>query len=123
MQGLGPVTSSGAQDQFLHLLVTQLQYQNPLDPLDNYEFIAQLAQLSSLKQLESLNSSFQEILRLQQLSEGSDLLGKRVRYIDPETRHEAEGVVEAVRLVNGRLELTISGVMVPSTAIVAVLPD
>ncbi|MBP2660841.1 MAG: flagellar hook capping protein, partial [Firmicutes bacterium] len=31
--------SSLGKDDFLKLLVTQLQYQNPLDPMDNTEFV------------------------------------------------------------------------------------
>lgn len=45
------------KDDFLNLLVTQLRYQNPLEPLKDSDFVAQLAQFSSLEQLESINSS------------------------------------------------------------------
>jgi len=36
------------KDDFLQLLVTQLQNQDPLNPMDSTEFTAQLAQFSSL---------------------------------------------------------------------------
>ncbi|MCP4583188.1 MAG: flagellar hook assembly protein FlgD [candidate division Zixibacteria bacterium] len=45
------------KDDFLNLLVTQLRYQNPLEPMQDTEFIAQLAQFSQLEQLENMSGS------------------------------------------------------------------
>ncbi len=39
---------------FLQLLVTQMRYQNPLEPMDNKEYVAQLAQFSSLEQMQAM---------------------------------------------------------------------
>jgi flagellar hook assembly protein FlgD len=43
---------------YMKLLVTQLQNQNPLDPMSNDQMAAQLAQFSQLAQLETLNDNF-----------------------------------------------------------------
>jgi len=43
------------QDDFLKLLIAQLQNQDPLAPMDNQEFAAQLAQFNSLGQLIEIN--------------------------------------------------------------------
>ena len=43
--------------EFLKLLVTQLQHQDPLQPQDGSAFVAQLAQFSSLEQLISINQN------------------------------------------------------------------
>lgn len=55
-------TSSLGKDEFLNLLVTQLQYQDPLDPSDDTEFIAQMAQFSSLEQMQNLNNTFSDFM-------------------------------------------------------------
>jgi len=45
------------KDDFLTLLVAQLQHQDPLNPSDSTEFTAQLAQFSSLEQLQNVNDT------------------------------------------------------------------
>ncbi len=46
------------RDEFLKLLVTQLQNQDPLSPQENGEFVAQLAQFSTLEEAQKLSGSF-----------------------------------------------------------------
>jgi flagellar basal-body rod modification protein FlgD len=54
------------QDEFLKLLATQLQYQDPLKPLDNQAFIAQTAQFSQLSSMNELVALMQQSVALQQ---------------------------------------------------------
>lgn len=69
------------KDQFLNLLVAQLNNQNPLEPQGNGEFIAQLAQFSTVEGVEKLNASMETILSGYQSSQAlqaSSLVGRKV---------------------------------------------
>ena len=50
------------KNQFLGILLTQLQNQNPLDPMDTKEFTGQLAQFSSLEQQIDTNDKLDSLL-------------------------------------------------------------
>ena len=74
------------KDDFLRLLVTQLQNQDPLNPLQGTEFVSQLAQFSSLEQLTNINSSLSQNIQSNQMmtqsignSLAATLVGKEVR--------------------------------------------
>jgi len=69
------------KDDFLTLLITQLQNQDPLNPTDSVEYTAQLAQFSSLEQLSNVNQNL-EYLQLYQASinnaQAVSFIGKQV---------------------------------------------
>jgi flagellar basal-body rod modification protein FlgD len=69
------------KDDFLHLLITQLQHQDPLNPADSTEFTAQLAQFSSLEQLSNVNGNLVQLQNLETSTNNSQavsLLGKEI---------------------------------------------
>ncbi|UCD77008.1 MAG: hypothetical protein JSW26_16440 [Desulfobacterales bacterium] len=69
------------KDDFLNLLITQLQNQDPLNPTDSVEFTAQLAQFSSLEQLGNVNDNLQELKNFQASinnSQAVSLIGKTI---------------------------------------------
>ncbi|GLK89436.1 flagellar hook assembly protein FlgD [Pseudomonas turukhanskensis] len=69
------------KDQFLQLLVAQMNNQNPLDPQTNSEFVAQLAQFTQVESLDNLNTSVESILSSTQSSQAlqaSSLVGRKV---------------------------------------------
>ncbi|MCF6159507.1 MAG: flagellar hook capping protein [wastewater metagenome] len=89
-------TGANTED-FLHLLITQLQNQDPMEPLTGHEFVAQLAQFNSVEQLVNLNTSFQELFEFQQVLGGSSLIGRTATYLDINTGGEVEGIIVGVK--------------------------
>jgi flagellar basal-body rod modification protein FlgD len=74
-------SSSLGKNDFLQLLVTQLNNQNPLDPQDNSEFVAQLAQFSQVEGMQNLNASVDSItssFQSSQALQASSLVGRSV---------------------------------------------
>lgn len=106
--------------QFLQLLVSQLQYQNPLEPTQQEEFLGQLAQFSVLDGVEQMNVNFESLIKLQSLSQGADLVGRDIEFISPITNDKDTGVVEAAKVINGELNVTVEGVDVPLSKVISV---
>ena len=92
-------TASNIQMDYMKLLVTQLQNQNPLEPLDNNEMASQLAQFSQLQQLESMNSNFASVLSATERTYANSLIGKEISFASENetgSRDVTSGIVEEV---------------------------
>lgn len=81
MAAIEASTASQIQMDYMKLLVTQLQNQNPLEPMDNDQMASQLAQFSQLSQLESMNSSFSQVLKAADRTYANSLIGKNVSFL------------------------------------------
>jgi len=93
-------SASDIQADYMKLLITQLQNQNPLEPLNNNEMASQLAQFSQLQQLEQMNSSFADVLTTVNRDYANSLLGKNVTFYSTDEQTGAlekkVGTVESV---------------------------
>ncbi|MCH9672510.1 MAG: hypothetical protein K0U93_13805 [Gammaproteobacteria bacterium] len=85
--GLAQQTTSNAaskelgQEEFLDLLVAQLQYQDPIKPLENAEFVSQVAQFSSVSGLSEIQKSLGDLVgafQSNQALQASTLVGREV---------------------------------------------
>jgi flagellar basal-body rod modification protein FlgD len=101
------------QQQFLQLLTAQLKAQDPLNPVSATDFTSQLAQMSTLSGIEQLNTTVQQMLQLQQLSQGAALMGKTVTYAQSGNSSSGKGVVQGVSVQNGQLQVQVGGQQVP----------
>ncbi len=86
LQSFAPVPEKKAndslgQDDFLTLMITQFQNQDPFEPLDNGDFLGQLAQFSTVNGISSLNSAFSGLagsMQDNQALQAAALVGHRV---------------------------------------------
>ncbi len=104
--GQTPAKSSESlgKNDFLQMLVVQLQNQDPLNPMDATGFTAQLAQFSSLEQLQNINTSLTGIGTSQAVlthSQAVEFIGKQITAVGDSTE-VAEGGSEALQFsLNG----------------------
>lgn len=98
------------KDDFLKLLVTQLQYQDPLEPMDNTEFIAQTAQFTALEQMQNLNQTMTNAQAFGTIGKGVFMNTKDEQTGQYEMIY---GVVQSVEIVNGKPYLNLGDKSAP----------
>jgi flagellar basal-body rod modification protein FlgD len=102
------------KDAFLQLMVTQMRYQDPLQPQDNSQFLAQLAQFTSLEQMTNISDannnmlkSLQTMQQYSQLSFEHQLIGSTVTVATDTTGTTVTGQVKGIKMVNGDAQLIV----------------
>ena len=99
------------KDDFLQLLMTQMQHQDPTQPMDTNQMMAQLAQLSTVQQLDAMSANFASAFRTEQMALARDLIGSTVRYYSNGALHT--GVAEEAAVENDRIGVTVNETFVP----------
>ena len=112
-------TNALGKDAFLQLLVTQMKYQDPLNPNTDTQFIAQLATFSQLEQMQNLSA-------LTTNSQAFSLVGKNV-IVKTEsnagnTTH-ISGKVDYVNMSAGKAMLSIGGKLYSIDQLDSVIDD
>ena len=101
--------SSLASDDFMKLLITQLQNQDPTEPMKNDELLGQLSMMRDLQSnielsqtLKTMSESLTASLVSQQLSAAASLIGKSVTGTVGDDQ-EITGIVDRAFLDNGKV--------------------
>jgi flagellar basal-body rod modification protein FlgD len=112
---------------FLNLLVTQLKNQDPLAPTANEAFLAQLATFSQLEEAQNSNALLGNLVALNEanlslggLSQGANLVGRDVDYLDPITGEIQSGNVSSVTFSPTGVQVEINGQAVPAGNIISI---
>jgi len=134
-------TSAGSQDgiagdatlgreDFLNLLLVQLQMQDPLEPMDNREMVAQLAQFSSLEQLENMNTALEQNLEMDLLvgqllnnTMATTLIGRWVRARTASFTLKDEGEVSLAYRLEGEADKVTASIRNADGAVIATIED
>ena len=109
-------TSNLGKDEFLQLLVTQMQNQNPLEPKSDTEWIAQLANFSSLEEMQNMSSTMTGM-------QGMNMVGK---YVDITSKDASgsttnvSGYVEYVNVSGSSTKVSVDGKLFDSEDVVNV---
>jgi flagellar basal-body rod modification protein FlgD len=103
-----PAGTTLGKDDFLKLLVGQLQHQDPLAPSDDQQWIGQMAQFSQLEQVSNNAATSQKIADTLNREGTLALIGHNVTYVD-ETGAAQSGTVDTVDMVDGAATLTVGG--------------
>lgn len=100
-----PSANISIQD-FLRILTTQLNNQDPLKPVDNEAFVAQLAQFSALEEAQQSNDKLDSLLNIQAAQQSIGLMGKTV---DVSASGAVQsGTVSALDFSTGQAQLTVT---------------
>lgn len=101
------------KDDFMKLLIAQLQNQDPTNPMQDTEFIAQMAQFSALEQSMNLTTAFEKFAESQnqsQLIQYNSFVGENIRWHEITEEigedgkpviNEGTGIIQSVRFVDG----------------------
>jgi len=100
MPGIKTVAKSeanklGKQD-FLKLLMAQMQNQDPMKPMDDTQMIAQMAQFSALEETQALRTTIQTSSNNQTVSQAASLIGKYIQANQADDS-QVNGAVTGVR--------------------------
>jgi flagellar basal-body rod modification protein FlgD len=94
---------------YLNLLITQLQHQDPMDPMSNDQMASQLATLSQLEQVESMNKKFDKVLMASQMDQAVNIIGRDVSYMPEGAEQAVLGTVDGAEVVDGEVMLNVNG--------------
>ncbi|MCI2255436.1 flagellar hook assembly protein FlgD [Domibacillus sp. PGB-M46] len=86
--------SALGKDEFLKLLMTQLQNQDPMNPVEDKDFIAQMAQFTSLEQMVNMTTTIEKMVQAQtasQMINYQSFVGKDVVWHKMSDQTDADG--------------------------------
>ena len=91
-------------EDFIKMMITQLQNQDPLEPAKNQELLAQMSQIGQLQSATSLQDSLKGLVTQNQIGAAAGLIGKTVQGLD-ENDDPVTGTVTSVSVGKDSVDL------------------
>ena len=91
---------------FVKLLVTELQQQDPLSPMDNSKILDEVSQIQAIQSNQQLNTTLQAVQLGQAVATGNSLLGKNITALDSKG-NTVTGAVAHVTVSQGQVQLRV----------------
>ena len=108
-------------DEFLQLMITELQNQDPLNPLENAEILQQISQIREIGATGRLTETLDAVLLGQNLTSASSMIGKTVEALSDDAK-TVKGVVDKVSVTDGEPRLHIGDKAIRLTNVKEILP-
>lgn len=109
-------------DQFLKLMITEMQNQDPLNPLENHQILQQLSQIREIEATDRLTTTLESMLLNQQLSSAGGLMNQNIRGLTDDGQFVV-GAVDRVTISGGKALLHVGGQQVRLTNVAEILGD
>ena len=107
-QGFAGLTSS----DFLELLVTEMQNQDPLEPMTNDQILTQLSSMRELEANQSLTQSIENLATGQNVTSAAALVGREITGLDA-SGSPVSGIVDSATVTDGSATLVVGGDSLP----------
>lgn len=111
--------SLGDQNTFMQLLVTQMKYQDPMNPSDSSQSLSQMAQFTALQKMTNVADEMSLLVQSQTAFGAASMIGKTVRWTDSNGT-EQSGTVDGTTFTASGPLLSINGQGVALTSVTSV---
>jgi flagellar basal-body rod modification protein FlgD len=91
-------------EDFIKMMITQLQNQDPMEPAKNEELLAQMSQIGQLQTSTMLQESLQGMVMQNQIGSAGNLIGKTIEGMD-DANKTVKGIVNSVRVEGDKIFL------------------
>jgi flagellar basal-body rod modification protein FlgD len=91
-------------DEFLKLMITELQNQDPLNPLENNEILQQISQIREIGATGKLTETLEAVLLGQNLTSATSMIGKTIEALSDDAQ-TIRGTVDKITVADGEPRL------------------